>query len=191
MGEPFALWNAIVAGWNWIGANAGTLIALAGLIYAARQFAVARKHNHIAVKPIVLWQFEQGHVAGSEGSVGLLGYYGLKLTNMGTGIACVTAYRVRLDDVEVPSQMQPLCAQVSSYLGSLGAQVSTFRAWDTLAPFWISTGSIDVLFVSFTVPNAASHEAVVKYLRRFSVSAEYESIYGEISRMDSRDPHVV
>jgi len=169
---------------------AAVIIALCTGLFTAWQVLVQRRHNRVSVRPLVLHQTEWGELVVHQPdgrAVGFQGTYFLKLTNFGLGTAKITGYRVRLDDVDVGLGTANLRQQLQEILPYHDATILRLKSWETAAPFWIKQdGFVEVIDVVFQASGQPQVQRVLEYLKRFHVSAEYESFYGEKERVSSR-----
>jgi hypothetical protein len=163
---------------KWIGDNAAIIVALCAFGVAVYQAYATRRHNRLSVRPHLV-VFTERHNDNGKGK------FAVTLRNSGLGPAIIRSYGALLHDEPLSTRDGMVIKNtVSKVIGRDAPHVGFHRLvkGDSVA----KDQEMTLLSIAFACPTPPEYQAVMKSLDRLSAAIEYQSIYGEKFKYDSR-----
>jgi hypothetical protein len=183
-------WADVVKGfweaWDWIGDNAGTLVALLTAAFTFQQFWVARSHNRVSVRPLLHVDERRDYTTKGR-DAGVLVRYEATLSNHGLGPALVTGVSLYLNAQSVDaSSAQAVEAAVRAALDHPVVQLQT--ATITNKRIFRATERSPLVTVVFHADSIEKAERVIDRLNQLHGEIRYDDLYGghHIFKMSDR-----
>jgi hypothetical protein len=168
---------------DWVGGNAGTLIALAALFVAMHQGYINRVHARKSVRPHLSFELQTQNTYPQ---------IQIFLKNDGIGPAFIKSFSVRLDGVEYITGESPH----ENLWREVGAELSLPIRWgggtelepgEAMKPSSYRSVTLFCLTAEGEVASDFDNSLVTHEMRRIEITLEYESIYSE--RFTAQFPH--
>jgi hypothetical protein len=178
--------------WNWAGANAASIIALAALGLTIWSALNVRLNARIASLPL-LHNFHRTtpprNVAQAGQPPDIRCQLLAQVINGGLGPAIVTKYEVFANNAPVNLQTKSIAD--ATLAAAFGLASGTFNASWLIAGTAIAIpkdGTVNALDIDFPAPTQAELDRVVSCLHQFRLRIEYQSMHGDQLLFDSDVP---
>ncbi|MCW8983096.1 MAG: hypothetical protein OQK13_03540 [Gammaproteobacteria bacterium] len=164
--------------WSWLGCNAAEIIATSAMTFTAYQVIVTRRHNKISVRPHLAESSDRNRKPGE----GVLAFV---VSNNGLGPAVIKKWEVLLDGEEINISDHDAAESVIRDL--LKEKEFNFTI-GTLGEGYVmpSNELKKVLIVHFKCKSDDDFNSVETSLNSLDLIIEYESMYGEKFKLDTR-----
>ncbi|WP_131826059.1 hypothetical protein [Salinivibrio kushneri] len=159
--------------WQLLGENASEIIALCALGLTSYQAYISRAHNRLSLKPH-LTRFTH---RSRQPDHGVLVF---EIMNNGVGPAFINSFEILLDGKRV----QNLDGALQKALGQRQSNSTVATLGDDYA---MPAGEKrEILILAISLSDGEDLSGIEETLKRFDLIVEYQSVYGERAKLDTR-----